>query len=154
MATESSLGRRRAMATQRIEAALNNVGHEGVFVLPTFSRHGQGVLLVKQLESIADWLDGGAAQAVSVPMVQVEPVETPESVTTVTHVADGETMIIDLAEPEPPTESDETAEDEQYGGMSNAQLEELILERGLVKGKARSKAELIAVLETADEENT
>lgn len=57
MATLSSMGRRRAAAIQRIEARGAALGGGQSLSLPTFSRHGPDMLLVFQLEAIADFLD-------------------------------------------------------------------------------------------------
>lgn len=111
MATESALGRRRALAKQRIEAALNKIGEGREFTLPTFSRHGQGMLLVNQLEAIADFLDGGAVPVLentSEPDTSNEPTD---EVTTVTDEVLENMVSADdpITEPEP---TDDVASDE------------------------------------------
>lgn len=52
MATDASIGRRRALALQRIIGQLV----EGL-ALPTVSRHGPEFLMMLQLEAIADYLE-------------------------------------------------------------------------------------------------
>lgn len=57
MATESSIGRRRAQAIRRIEQRSEALAGGRQLRLPRKSRHGAELLLVFQLEAIADFLD-------------------------------------------------------------------------------------------------
>lgn len=104
MATAGSIGKRRADVIQRIQDRCAQMGG-GELTIPTYSRHGQDLLLVFQLEAIADYLD-------SIPVTA-------------------------------PALS-------RYDSMTNKELDAEIKQRELDKGKARSKPELIAVLQTAD----
>lgn len=104
MATEAAMGRRRADAAARIEAACARLGGSQSLVLPTFSRYGQDMLLILQLEAIAAYLEA------------VEP---------------------------PPVSP--------YMGLTVRQLTDLLTERGLDKGTARTRSELTALLEAADD---
>lgn len=83
MATESALGRRRSLATLRIEKVLSDLGQGRTFTLPTFSRFGSGMLIVNQMEAIADFLEGVSGGAVAksdepaTGVIDVLPIEPP-----------------------------------------------------------------------------
>lgn len=57
MATAGSIGRRRALVIERIQNRCAAIGGGRELVIPTHSRFGQDLLLVFQLEAIADFLD-------------------------------------------------------------------------------------------------
>lgn len=142
MATESALGRKRALAKQRIEAALNKLGEGREFTLPTFSRHGQGVLLVNQLEAIADFLDGGAGvesiPEIAEPTLDTEPTDDP------TPPTEPEPEGTDMSEPElEPSTS-------KYAGMTVKELKKLAKEHGGLMASLNEKSLLIEALEAAD----
>ena len=101
MATDGAIGKRRADAVRRVEAACARLGG-GSLSLPTFSRYGQETLLILQLEAIAACLE-------TVPS------------------------------PSP------------YAAMTVRQLGDAVAARGLDKGTARTRAELTALLDAADD---
>lgn len=107
MATDAAIGRRRALAVLRIEQRCAALGGGRTLNLTKSSRHGPDMLLMFQLEEIADYL---------------------------------ETV-------EPPRVS-------PYQAMTAKQLSAALTERGLDKGNARSKSELTALLEAADDAAT
>lgn len=106
MATATSIGRRRMQAIECIQNRCAAFGGGRELTIPTYSRHGQELLLVFQLEAIAKYLEG----------IEIE--QSAQSL---------------------------------YEPMTNKKLVALIVERKLDKGKARSKPELIAILEAADQ---
>jgi hypothetical protein len=57
MATDAAKGKRRALAVQRIERQCQTLSGGQSLKLPTFSRHGVDVLLILQLEALADFLE-------------------------------------------------------------------------------------------------
>jgi hypothetical protein len=57
MATSGAIGKRRAEAVGRIEQRCAAWGGGQTLTLPRFNRHGADMLLVAQLEAIADFLE-------------------------------------------------------------------------------------------------
>lgn len=57
MATEGALGRRRYMALERIERKSEALSGGRKVNLPRQSRYGNDVLLILQLEALADFMD-------------------------------------------------------------------------------------------------
>lgn len=140
MATDGAIGRRLAAAVGRIETALSKQSGGQSLNLPKQSRFGDKMLVVLQVEAIADFLD-------SMPIARTQP-ESDRDLPTLQELRnkmDGK-QSIDNAETE------EGSETPDYQSMTNAKLEELIKDRGLEKGKAHTKPELIAVLEAADKD--
>lgn len=58
MATAGSIGKRRQEAIERIQSACTQLGGGKELVIPTRGKYGNEMLLVTQLETIADYLDG------------------------------------------------------------------------------------------------
>ncbi len=140
MATEGALGRRRAHAIQRIETAAGER-----LTLPTRSKYDDGMLLILQLEAIADYFES----------LQPAAVNPPPSDRQIPTLEEARRLMDNSSEQETVEETESTDGDEAtgvYQAHTNAELTEMIQERGLDKGKARSKHELIAVLEAADKE--
>lgn len=101
MATASSIGRRTNEAIQRIEVICSKLSSGQTLELPRRNRHGTEMLLLAQLNAIADFLE---------------------------------------AMPVPTT----------YEKMTVKELTAEIKARNLEAGTARTKAELTAILEAAD----
>ena len=57
MATDAMIGKRRAEAVARIEQRVNELGGKHTLHLPTHTRYGGDMLIVYQLEAIADYLE-------------------------------------------------------------------------------------------------
>lgn len=136
MANDASIGRHTMQQVQRLERNLGwlkdklNPLSGGDFKMPDHNRYGKEFLFIDQLKAVNICLEGllGVAveaeaetapepEVVSVPMVQVMPLEEmPESVLTVGGTTD-EPMVIDLTQDAPveeftPTEPESVDEPE------------------------------------------
>lgn len=132
MATDGLIGRRRALAVLRIEAACQLLSGGRKLNLPKFSRYGQDMLLVFQLETLADFLEILNAPA---PKDETDHADARQSLTEAQKI-----MGINAQD----------ADNVNYEDLTNKELAALIAARGLDKGKARSHADLQAILEAAD----
>ncbi len=106
MATAGSNGKRLGLAIERLKQGCAAIGGGRELIFPTYSRYGADMLIILQVEAIADFIEG----------VKMPPVSA-------------------------------------YESMTNKELTAEIEQRGLEKGTARSKSELIAVLEAAEKVN-
>lgn len=147
MATEGAMGRRRAAAIERItKYAESQAGSQPADTFPKHSRHGTDMLFVLQLEWLADYFDG-------IPTGQGEEATKRDRQLPTLDAVQG-LMNPPLEQAESVQDKHEEGEESEsgYSDMTNAELSDLIDERGLDKGKAHTKAALIAVLEAADKE--
>lgn len=103
MATAGLIGKRRQDAIERIQLTCAQLGGGKELVIPTRGKYGNDMLLVTQLEAIADFLE-----AINPP------------------AAAG------------------------YDGMTVKELRAIAANQGLDATKARSKTELIAVIQAAE----
>lgn len=146
MATDGALGRRRAHAIERIVKYAEGQASEHKLDIPMRDRHGPDLLFVRQLEWLADYLEGvplPSAEQSGLDALSARELPTLEAAKALMSNPPSEAIEDDV-------ETEDSGGD--YGDMTNSELETLIKERGLDKGKAHNKAGLIAVLETADKE--